>query len=127
MKKTLFATNAFGQVNIWGSEKYGYTIQLVKPEDRNLVSDKEYLSAARRFLCVQKFYNQDTFKQELEKFMGLGVYGMFTIEKHQDKSFTLKAKRYIPDEVKAKYRAQKQAEARNNAPALQAGFSQAFV
>ena len=110
MKKTLLVENAFGQVYVWGSDKYGYTFQLVKPSDRNLVSDADYLSAAKRFFSVQKFRSQDVFKAELEKFMGLGVYGMYNMVKNADGTFSLKAKRYIPDEVRAKYRQKHQAD-----------------
>ncbi len=111
MKKTEIMKCEFGVVNIWGSDNYGYTIQLVKPADRNLISDKDYLAAARKWMCVQKYASMDVLKDNLERFMGLGVYGMFNIVKHTDKTISLSPKRYIPQDVKDKYRAQKQAQA----------------
>ena len=124
MKKTLFAENAFGQVYVWGY-KGNYTFQLVKTSDRNLVSDADYRSAAKRFFSVQKFHSQDVFKSELEKFMGLGVYGMFNMVKNTDNTFSLKSRRYIPDEVREKYRREHQAD--NQAGRLNEGISSVFA
>ena len=124
MRKTLLVENAFGQVYVWGSDKYGYTFQLVKPSDRNLVSDAEYLSAAKKFFTVQKFHSREVFEETLERFMGLGVYGMFLKENHKDGTFSLKAKRYIPDEIRAKYRKEHQAD--SNTVKLNQGVSSIF-
>ena len=125
MKKTLFVENAFGQVYVWGSDKYGYTFQLVKPSDRNLVSDQEYLSAAKKFFSVQKFHSKEVLVETLERFMGLGVYGLFLKENHKDGTFSLKTKRYIPEDVRAKYRQQKE-QANSNTVRLNQGISSIF-
>ena len=124
MKKTLIVENALGQVYVWGYNG-NFTFQLVKPSDRNLVSDADYLSAAKRFFSVQKFHSQDVFKAELEKFMGLGVYGMYNMVKNTDGTFSLKAKRYIPDEVREKYR--KEHQSNSSAVRLNQGISSVFA
>ena len=120
MKKTTMSETRFGIVYMWGRDaERDYTIQLKKPEDReiNTRAVKNELAAARKYLEGNHFYLDERLWDTLEKMMAMGLYGLFKVIIHDyDHSISLKYKRPVPEEVRKAYaarmRAQREQQAR---------------
>lgn len=86
--------NPFGKINMWSHiSKKGeeiINIQLENSDKINIKVDKEYTTAGRRFMCTLKFNSMEMFYDDIERFMGMGIYGRFIVVKHIDKTFSLK-------------------------------------
>lgn len=119
MKKTLMHQSVLGNVYAWGSDKYGYTMYLEKPQDRVIHVSAEMRKSAHAYLASTPMYRGKRAWDVLEKMMAMGVYGQFKIVTRADKSFTLEHKRYVPVEVRKAYAERMNAQrSRDNAVAF---------
>lgn len=112
LKKTQIGEFPEGELYIWGSQKYGYTLYLVPSESSldRVKGKPESVRHARGFFTESPYKNIQDLALKAQWVLGLGVRGQFKIiPDAESKTLRLKYRRYVPQAVREKYRQEKQA------------------